>query len=132
MTLGSEVANGSSHCRTESFDAPARTRTGTSALHRRGEQFLNLGFDHGDLDGSDVAGSDLPPAVDHEGDGKAEDSSILPSQCGGASGDGVIHFVLLLEVAHGLVLVVHGDADDLQPRGGIMILHLDEERNLLL
>ena len=92
------------------------------------QQLLNLGFDDRYVGGADMAGGDVAFAIDDEGDGQAEDASVLIGELRGGARDRVVHFEFLLEGADGVIVVVHGEADELHGLR-ILVLHFDEVGN---
>ena len=71
----------------------------------------------------------IPP--DQECDWQSENSSVEFARLRIAHHNRVVHFEVLVEITHRFRSVVHGNANDLKALVTVLILKLDETRNLL-
>ena len=67
--------------------------------------------------------------IDDEVNRQAENSAKFVGEFVVAEGDGVIQSVLLVELAHRLGVVVHGDADYLEALRAVLVLHFGKVGN---
>ena len=78
-----------------------------------------------------MLGANPAIACDQECDRQSENSSVKLTGFRGAHHHRVIHFELLVEVAHRFGSIIHGNADDLQALAAVLVLQFDEMRNLV-
>jgi hypothetical protein len=73
--------------------------------------------------------ADFPLGVYQEADGEAEDAAIHFPDLFVAHRYRVIQFIFLICDAHWSLLIIHGNADDLQPPSAILLLSSNKARN---
>lgn len=71
----------------------------------------------------------VPP--DQECDRQSENSSVEFTRLCIAHHNRVVHFEVLVEIAHRFRSIIHGNANDLQALAAVLILEFDEMWNLV-
>src|SRR5579863_747343 len=102
-----------------------------SALH--GEQQFDFVLEHGVGLRARMLGVDAAVAADEECGGQADDAAIEQvNLLAAVHRHGVIHLEFVIELFHGFRTIVERDADHRETLVAILVLELDEPRNLHL
>src|ERR1700733_8572994 len=96
---------------------------------RYSQQAPHLTLDGLDVSVAFVLEADLAASVYQEGDGKTEDATIHFPDLFVSHDHGIIQSVFLIRDVYRLLLIIHRNADDLQPASAILPLPRNKARH---